>query len=192
MTDSELKPGEVSQFSPPRRNIELKARLASIDEAREIAKSVATEHLGSRTQIDTYFCCGQGRLKLRESEGAETPSAAQLVSYQRADVPDAKPSDYRLLDVAEPDALRQMLTESLGVECVVEKRRDVFMYQNVRIHLDEVTGLGTFLEFEAVLDGNMTDEQGQAQVAHLANTFRIADSDRLQGSYSDMVPRQEE
>ena len=192
-----MKPETVA----PKRNIELKARLASIDDAREIAKSVATDYLGCRTQIDTYFCCSQGRLKLRQThwnepdgDGADraetdTPEA-QLVSYQRADVADAKASDYRLLDVAEPEKLLDMLSESLGILCVVAKQRQVFMYENVRIHLDEVETLGTFLEFEAVLDDKTGDVQGHSQIAYLSKVFKISTSHLLQGSYSDMMDRQ--
>jgi len=170
---------------PPRRNIELKARLASIDAAREIAQSVATEHLGTQTQVDTYFRCESGRLKLRQSNVAP----AQLVSYRRPDISEAKASDYRLLDVDEPEQLLAMLHDNLGIECVVEKSREVFLYHNVRIHLDEVAGLGTFLEFEAVLDDSIDDAQGHAQVAKLTTEFQIAETDLVHHSYSDMVER---
>lgn len=175
----------------PRRNIELKARLASIDTARDVAKSLATEHLGTRTQIDTYFCCSVGRLKLRESQGDSAElCGAQLVSYERADETEAKASDYRLLTVDDPEQLKKMLAETLGVKCVVEKRRDVYLHHNVRIHLDEVTSLGSFLEFEAVLSEGITNEQGHEQVAQLTAAFEISEADRLQGSYSDMITEQ--
>ena len=34
---------------------------------------------------------------------------------------------------------------------VVEKKRRLFLYKNSRIHLDEVRGLGTFIEFEVLV-----------------------------------------
>jgi len=170
-------------MEPARRNIELKARIASLDEGRQIARGVATDHLGVQKQVDTYFCCRQGRLKLRESD----QTGAQLVSYLRADSPDAKPSDYRLLDISDPQRLRAMLAETLGVACVVEKNREVFMFENVRIHLDDVVALGTFLEFEAVLSEKISDQQGHDQIAHLSEIFKIGPADLLRGSYSDLI-----
>ena len=50
----------------PRTNIELKARLASLETAREVASRLATERLEDQRQVDTYFHCREGRLKLRE------------------------------------------------------------------------------------------------------------------------------
>ena len=66
-----------------------------------------------------------------------------------------------------------------GVRVVVEKRREIFLVQNVRIHLDDVVSLGSFLEFEAVLSPGMNDAGGRAQLDELAAEFALADEDLL-------------
>ena len=48
------------------------------------------------------------------------------------------------------DGTLAALSETLGVDVVVEKRRHLLLWKTVRIHLDEVTGLGSFVELEAV------------------------------------------
>ena len=63
------------------RNIELKARLADYAAAQKVAETVATRRLGTQHQIDTYFHCGQGRLKLRQIDRLR----AELVWYARPD-----------------------------------------------------------------------------------------------------------
>jgi predicted adenylyl cyclase CyaB len=166
----------------PRRNIELKARVADLAVARATATRLATEHVGVQRQVDTYFVCVAGRLKLREIDD----QVAQLVAYERARDANAKSSDYYLVSVAEPAALKQALTAALGLRGVVRKRREIFLVENVRIHLDEVEGLGTFLEFEAVLGPDIDDRRGQQQVAELRLAFGIQSEDLLAGSYSDM------
>lgn len=40
------------------RNIELRAKIGSLDQARQTAESIATKRLGAEHQIDTYFNCG--------------------------------------------------------------------------------------------------------------------------------------
>jgi len=165
------------------RNIELKARLADLAAARLVAASVATRHVGTQQQVDTYFDCRQGRLKLREIDGR----SAQLVWYARADRSGPKASDYRLVPVDDPVGLKAALSEALGVRVIVEKRREIFLVDNVRIHLDEVVGLGDFLEFEAVLGPQCDDRDGHLRVDELATKFGLAEADLVRGSYADLL-----
>ena len=50
------------------------------------------------------------------------------------------------------------LAAALGIRTVVRKQRTVYLHKNVRIHLDAVDGLGTFLEFEAVMPDGAPDQ----------------------------------
>ncbi len=164
------------------RNVELKARLTNLDAAREIAKEIATEELGKLHQIDTYFKCRTGRLKLREVDG----QSAQLIFYMRDNQEDSKLSDYCIVDVTEPDVLKRALGATAGICQVVEKTREVFLVDNVRIHLDEVKNLGSFLEFEAVLSNNHDQADGHQKVMALSEQFGLSASDLLAESYADM------
>lgn len=169
--------------SLPRRNIELKARMPDLAAARRTAEAMASGYLGVQRQVDTYFHCRHGRLKLREIG----ESAAQLVAYSRPDSAAAKASDYCLIDVSDAPALKQALAAALGVRLAVEKRREIFLAGNVRIHLDEVAGLGCFLEFEAVLGPDIDDAAGHAQLNELCARFGIRPEDQLAGSYADLL-----
>jgi adenylate cyclase class IV len=164
------------------RNIELKARVPSLAAARHTAQRLATGRLGLLHQVDTYFPVPRGRLKLREIEGQE----AELIAYHRSDAAEARASDYQIVPVAHPRALKDALAAVLGTGAVVDKTREVFLYHNVRIHLDEVAGLGSFLEFEAVLGGDIDASAGQAQVEYLREQFAIAPGDLIAQSYSDL------
>lgn len=166
----------------PRRNIELKARIDSLEAARAVCRQFANlkaeEH-----QTDTYFRCSQGRLKLRE----RNPEPAQLVAYSRSDAAAPRASDYWLVPVLDPAALKAALSTALGVLVVVEKEREIFLYRNVRIHLDCVTGLGEFVEFEAVLSPGDDEPAAAALVAELAQRLVVDPHDRVDRSYSDLL-----
>lgn len=165
------------------RNIELKARLDSLVLARQVAERLATDALGVEVQTDTYFAGAQGRLKLRQREGRPD----QLVWYARPDALDAKASDYQLVEVAESAALKEALAAAYGILIVVEKRREIFLHHNVRIHLDQVAGLGDFLEFEAVLGAGHDDADGRAALARLSQEFSIEPRRLVADSYSDLL-----
>ena len=165
------------------RNIELKARLADWDKAHQVAAAVATKRLGKQHQIDTYFHCRHGRLKLRQIDGLR----AELVCYARPDQEGPKPSDYQIAPIAHPETLKAALTTALGVRTVVEKRREIFLHHDVRIHLDDVVGLGQFIEFEAVLGPSLDEAAGRALIDDLMRQFGISTADLLANSYGEMV-----
>lgn len=165
------------------RNIELKARLRDPATARLAAQAIATGAAGVEVQTDTYFHVPHGRLKLREIAGRP----AVLIAYRRPDDAAAKASDYRLVPMDDAEALKLALAAALGIRAVVQKRREIFLVDNVRIHLDEVAGLGSFLEFEAVLSPECDDAAGHAQLERLSRHFGLAPADLVEGSYGELT-----
>ena len=171
------------------RNVEIKARLRDMGAAERIAVELAGPEPHARLrQVDTYFRVPAGRLKLREISGTE--ERAELIVYHRPDQSGPKSSTYHVAPVDDPAALKGVLVECLGVRIVVDKRRTVYLWRNVRIHLDSVAGLGEFLEFEAVMPEGAADEEGERLVADLMERFGTPRGDLIEGSYSDMAEGQ--
>jgi predicted adenylyl cyclase CyaB len=165
-------------------NFELKARCADLERARDRARAIATRWLGVDEQVDTYFKTAAGRFKLRES----SLSGAQLVPYLRPDAPLARRSDYVVIPVLEPERTKALLAELLGVHRIVRKAREIGLFENVRIHLDRVEGLGDFVELEAVWDGDGAGEAEQARkVAFLRERLAIRDEDLVAASYEGLL-----
>jgi predicted adenylyl cyclase CyaB len=165
-------------------NFELKARCADLERARDRARAIATRWLGVDEQVDTYFKTAAGRFKLRES----SLSGAQLVPYLRPDAPLARRSDYVVIPVLEPERTKALLAELLGVHRIVRKAREIGVFENVRIHLDRVEGLGDFVELEAVWDGDGVGEAEQARkVAFLRERLAIRDEDLVAASYEGLL-----
>src|SRR3954462_654179 len=131
----------------PSRNLELKARCPDPARVTEILTELGARHEWVKRQVDTYFHVPRGRLKLREQDA----KPAELIAYDRANETDVRASDYQIVLIPDPATLISALTRTLGVRVVVAKRRTLSLWHNVRIHLDEVERLGSFLEFEAVI-----------------------------------------
>jgi adenylate cyclase, class 2 len=165
------------------RNIELKARLGDYAAARRVAAAIATDRLGEQHQIDTYFACAHGRLKLRQINGLR----AELIWYARPNEEGPKTSDYQLVPLSNPETLKAALGAALGVRTVVEKRREIFLYHGVRIHLDDVVGLGQFIEFEAVVGPQVDEATAHALIGSLTHHFGVSPADLLANSYGEMA-----
>ncbi len=154
------------------RNIEIKARARDFARQSRLAAEIATAGPELLEQHDTFFRVPHGRLKLRllgEGRG-------ELIAYERADSQGPKTSEYQIFPTEQPALLEQVLTKSLGVCGVVAKKRTVYFHGPTRIHLDEVAGLGQFLELEVVL----TEDQPEAEGHTLAE-------DLIEGAYIDLM-----
>jgi predicted adenylyl cyclase CyaB len=168
----------------PRRNIELKARDPDPDRSLQTSLDLGASDEGWLHQTDTYFRTPHGRLKLRE-EGA----VAQLISYERSDETVVRESRYRLVSVSDPAGLKDALSDALGVLVVVEKSRRLLLWQSVRIHLDEVRGLGSFIEIEAVADPASDLSAEHRRASELQDALAITPDRIVAVSYSDELLR---
>ncbi len=164
-------------------NIEIKARATRFGEQMQLAAAMADEGPIDIHQVDTFFQCRRGRLKLREFRLGN----AELIQYYRPDQADAKASHYSIYPVTEPELMRQMLTDSLGVRGVVRKHRVLYLVKNTRIHFDAVEELGEFIELEVVLRQDDSAVYGQQVAKRLRERLRISETDLLERAYVDML-----
>ena len=166
------------------RNIELKARDPDPARSLELALALGAADEGWLQQLDTYFRVASGRLKLREQDGA-----AELIQYERTDEAIERASNYRIIAIRDPDMLKDALAAALGVLVAVEKSRHLLLWRNVRIHLDEVPGLGSFIELEAVAEPDSDLTREYENIAQLREALSITDERILASGYSDELLR---
>jgi homotetrameric cytidine deaminase len=169
--------------SAPRRNIEIKALDPDPERSLAVVRELGAEDHGVLVQRDTYFRVPSGRLKLRE----EQPGGATLIQYDRPDAAAARLSSYRLVPVEDADGLRASLDASLGTLVTVHKERRLFLSDEVRIHLDTVRDLGSFVELEGVAPADSDLEPERVKVARLMDALGIGPERVLTDSYADRL-----
>ncbi len=164
-------------------NIEIKARVRDWDRTRRAAEALADRPLEIIDQYDTFFACQTGRLKLREF----SPTRGELIAYEREDVAGTKASRYLISTTSEPAQLRDVLQRALGLAGVVKKRRYLYLHGPTRIHLDDVEGLGKFLELEVVLAPGDDEARGEAVARELMQQLGVEPGDLIAGAYVDLL-----
>jgi adenylate cyclase class IV len=194
------------------RNLELKVRCAgAMNLAALVARARASgaAYIRTMAQRDTYFQSPRGRLKLREWRRLddETPvlpaadaltsvdddreaaaSGAALIAYARPDQAGSRFSDYILASTSDPDALRAALDAAIGTRVVVEKRRQLYLWRHTRLHFDEVTGLGAFVELETVLaSADFAEAAAEQEHSQVIALLGLAALPVEAGSYSDLL-----
>jgi len=164
-------------------NIEIKARVPDFAALRQRAAALSDTPVEVIPQEDTFFHTPKGRLKLR----LLAPDRAQLVYYERPDQDGPKRSNYHIFPTSDPENLKMTLALALGVRGVVRKTRYLYMAGQTRIHLDDVEGLGHFMELEVVLCDGQTDADGQAIAEDLMTRLGVRQEDLLEGAYMDLL-----
>jgi adenylate cyclase class IV len=168
------------------RNVDLKARIASVESLLPKAAALASERPLEFEQDDTFFPCETGRLKLRDF----LDGSGELIFYRRANQSGPKESFYLRSATSTPGVLRESLSLAYGQSGRVVKRRTVFLVGRTRVHLDRVEGLGHFLELEVVLAENEPSEAGVREAGELMSRLGIEPHQLVEGAYVELFGRE--
>jgi adenylate cyclase class 2 len=164
-------------------NVEIKARCDDPDGVRRALLERNADFRGTDHQVDTYFNCPAGRLKLREGNIENS-----LIHYDRPDAAGPKEAVVTLYHPRPDPALKDVLTKALGVRVVVSKRREIYFIGNVKFHIDDVEGLGCFVEIEAIDEtGRIGAKNLRAQCRQYMKLFGIRPDVLISSSYGDML-----
>jgi adenylate cyclase, class 2 len=165
-------------------NVEIKAKCSNPDLVRNYLLENNADFKGTDNQTDTYFNVPNGRLKLREGNIENN-----LIYYERSNQAGPKQSHFHLVKVDDAAGLKEVLTKANGIKVVVKKKREIYYIRNVKFHIDEVPGLGTFMEIEAGnrFDAGLTNAKLEEQCGFYLKTFGVQVRDLVEVSYSDML-----
>ena len=164
-------------------NIEIKARARNFGELRRRAEALSDAPVEVISQEDTFFNVPQGRLKLR----VLSREIGQLIYYTRPDQEGPKRSDYHISQTSDPENLKRVLELAYGIRGIVRKTRYLYLTGQTRIHLDDVQGLGQFMELEVVMQDGQSDAEGKAIAKGLLVRLGVGQNDLLEGAYMDLL-----
>jgi len=164
-------------------NVEIKAHCNNHDKIRKILDSKGADFKGIDHQIDTYFKVNKGRLKLREGNIEN-----YLIFYERENKKGPKQSKVNLFKNKPGSSLKEILSKSLGILVIVDKKREIYFIKNVKFHIDTVKNMGTFMEIEAIdKDGTIGKNKLQKQCQYYLDLFGVTKDNLLSTSYSDIL-----
>jgi len=166
-------------------NIEVKARVRDMEALRQRTEALSEAPCQVIPQEDTFFYTPQGRLKLRQL----APDHAQLVYYLREDSHGPKHSEYHIIETDEPEQLKGILAAAYGVRGVVRKVRYLYLVGQTRVHLDEVEGLGQFMELEVVMRPEQSDAEGEQIAQDLMDRLGVRPEDLIDVAYMDLLEK---
>lgn len=167
----------------PYLNVEIKARCTNPAFIRNYLLTNNADYRGTDEQTDTYFHVPHGRLKLREGNIENN-----LIYYERSNQAGPKDSHFQLVKINDAAGLKEVLAKANGIKTVVKKKREIYYIGNVKFHIDEVPGLGSFVEIEAGnIVADLSKDQLKEQCDYYLAAFNIKTEDLIKVSYSDML-----
>lgn len=183
------------------RNMETKARaVQGLDPPRQTLLRLGATHQWTRDQVDTFFHTPHGHLKLREVCAGGTLLHAELIPYLRPHGAGVRESQFVVLPVPRPDLARDVFGQLFGIAATLRKTRELWLLHSglVRVHLDQVAGLGESVEIEAVVETEHGAAEGESAVEALRQLQRgrvhkllgelgVADEDLVSVAYVDLL-----
>ena len=165
------------------RNVEIKARVADLAALEARVQAIADSGPMDIFQDDCFFQSPEGRLKLRDFGDGR----GELIYYQRPDQSGPKQCHYEIALTDQPDQLRLVLTLAWGEAGRVRKNRRLYLIGRTRIHLDQVEGLGEFMELEVVLNDEESTACGQQEAEGLMAELGISAVDLVECAYVELI-----
>ncbi len=167
-------------------NVEFKVELRDVQLARSIARAHGAAFIDAVEQVDTYYRVPTGRLKKRETTG----EPVEFIFYDRDDRSRPKLSHFTIY--TEAQATARFGAAPLPVWLTVKKVREIYLLGNIRIHIDTVDRLGTFLEFEALVGTNHPVATCHKAIADLREVFSPVMGEPISCGYSDLLDQVKE
>ena len=168
------------------QNVEYKVELRDVELARTVCRKIGARMVASFRQTDTYFRIADGRLKKREAPGEPT----EWIFYHRQNRVKPKLSNFTIY--SDREARERYGERPLPVWLIVEKHRELWMWGSVRVHLDEVFGLGRFLEIEALVTPRQHLGKCHRLVQRLVDKLGMALGEPICNGYADMMALEQE
>ena len=162
------------------RNLELKIKIDDYEKTFAKAKELGAEEFAFLIQKDVYYQTNKGLLKLRIM-----PEHSEFIFYNRNEAGGERWSDYHLLKIENEQNPEEFFNRIFEIVTVVEKERKVLMYDNTRIHLDKVKGLGEFLELETIVNGTLENAIGRFNF--LVAQLNLDTTRQIKKSYKDLM-----
>lgn len=163
-----------------KRNYEIKCKLSDRKAVERIVNAVKSYSHSVEKQTDIYYKADTGRLKLRIINDTE----GSLIFYDRGEKTGKRISKYIISKTKDHKELDSILRKQFKILVVVTKKRDIYIRENVRVHIDSVKGLGRFLEIEIIYE-NLS--KAKEQMKELVSKFQLNENKFLKGSYSDLL-----
>lgn len=165
------------------QNVEIKVEVRDLTALRTAVERVGARWSETQEQVDRYYAVAPTeRLKLRTING----QASQMIRYTRPETAAARTSTYEITPVRDDDAGRCLVPKTPPL-VTVRKRREIWLRDNVRFHLDAVAGLSTFLELEAVVDATHDESICRAQVDDIVHALGLDPATFIRASYADLL-----
>ena len=161
------------------RNLEIKIKLHSLKNVKQKLKQHRIGLKEILIQKDVYYAVDKGLLKLRIENGKSS-----LIYYLRNEKSQKRWSDFKLVKLAEGNH-EKLFYKFLTTEITVSKIRELYLYNNTRIHLDKVKGLGSFIELETIVVEGLND--AEKRFAKMIKILDLKTYNQIRASYRDLL-----
>lgn len=166
---------------PYMQSVEWKAEVRDPSIVRALLRRMGALNASTHAHTDTYFRVIDGTLLKREIEG----QPPEYIHYLRP--VEVRPRHTRFTLYSQEQATERFGVRPMPIWVVVEKRREVWLLDTVRAHIDDVRGLGKFIELEALVTPGQSVRDCEARIARLRGSLGPFVSEPVAKGYAELL-----
>jgi len=170
--------------------IEIKVKVPTLDPIREKLSQIGASHSEHLIEQDMYYNAPHRDFgKTDEALRLRTTSHGTTLTYKgkKEIIYGSKIRKEYNLSVEARETAHDILAH-LGFIPVAEvrKERDYYVFEDFSIALDEVSGLGTFVEIELICEEEESTQNPASRIASLATRIGVT-GERISDSYLELI-----
>lgn len=177
--------------------IEVKAKLNNREKVLEHLKNSGAEIIGAKYQKDTVFWpndiktakehkVGVNYLRIREQDSNGKRKVMFTLKQNITNQMDCKEIEFEILENTIPQMIEIMTMMGYYEFAIVEKERTTAKLGDIEICLDDVTGLGSFIELEKFGESEKAVEI-QNELYGILKSWGIDEGDHVQDGYDILM-----
>jgi adenylate cyclase class IV len=172
--------------------VDFKAELRDPSLAEDALRLAGAERVACVRHTDTHFRVPDAHLlrRILTAEGSATATGSEWLFYTRPNR--VTPRISMVCVYTEPAAADRFGAARPPVWLILEKERTTWVAGDVRVHLDDVTGLGRFVEFEMRVSPRRNVARCHRDIGQLRKLLRPAMGEAIGCGYRDLMALEQE
>ncbi len=170
------------------KEVEVKAKINNVDSIRKNLNKIGVEFFKKTTQSDEVYIGNKTNLsKMSARIRLENNIYTLTVKEKLSNILDN--NEYEFVTTKPKDTAKLLIALGFKRLIKVKKVRTLYKYKKLSICLDQVAGLGNYIEVEKIVNESVDSQVVQKEICKFLEKLGLTKNDQVIAAYFELILR---